>query len=885
MPNSRWWCPLPAVEPGLHRIDVATAAGEAGLDVSRWPRCLLVLAENVLRHAVNDEAGLAGLRALAGRDPGAEIPFRPARVLLQDFTGVPCVADLAALRDAVRRAGRAAKVEPEIPVDLVIDHSVQLDATGSPEALAHNMRLEFERNRERYELLRWGCRAFSRLRVIPPGVGICHQVNMEHLAEVVCVEDDPTGIRLARPDSVVGTDSHTTMINSLCVLGWGVGGIEAEAAMLGHAISLAPPRTVGVRVIGALGGGATATDAALALTRRLREVGVVECFVEFFGPGLPALSVEDRAPLANMAPEYGATTGFFPVDEATLRYLRLTGRPEDLVRRVASYARESGLWHDPAGPAPVFDRVVEFDLGTVEPSVAGPRRPHEWQPLRDVGRRFEAAMASPDPREGFGVAAVDSPAAGGVDHGSVVLASITSCTNTSNPALLIAAGLLARRAASRGLRVPPHVTTSFAPGSRAAVAFLRRAEVLADLERLGFHVAAYGCAACIGNSGPLRPEVEEEIRRRKLVVAAVLSGNRNFEGRVHPLTRANYLCSPPLVVAYALRGTVRGDLTRDPIGLDLQGRPVTLHDLWPSAAEVAAAVAAAVCPEDFRSAYAPENLRRIEWEALPDIAADVYPWDPASTYIRRPPFLDGVGPQPAPLEDIREAAILGLFGDFITTDHISPAGRIATDSPAARYLAGQGVPPSEFNTYGARRGNHEVMVRGTFGNPRLRNRMVDQEGNRTLHWPDGRPMSFFEAAEEYRRDGVPLVVVAGRMYGAGSSRDWAAKGVALLGVRAVLAASFERIHRSNLVELGVLPVELPDGLDAEKLGLTGRERVTLAGLPSLMPGGSVRVILRRSDGTATEFDARARVDNAQELEFFRHGGLLPYVFRSLLRGA
>ncbi len=862
----------------------------AGVPLDRVPRCVRVLVASLLHHWGRLGISTAVLKALvsAGDHEGLEIPFLPSRVLLQDFTGVPCIVDLAALRSAVqRRGGDPRCVEPLIPVDLVIDHSVQLDFTSRPDALARNMELEFARNRERYVFLRWGRRAFSKLRVIPPGLGICHQVNMEYLAAVV--HRVPVGANrwLAIPDTLVGTDSHTTMVNSLGVLGWGVGGIEAEAAMLGHPIPLAVPRVVGVRLSGALPPGTTATDAALTLTQRLRKENVVDCLVEFFGPGVASLAVEDRAPLSNMAPEYGATCGWFPIDEATLRYLRLTGRPDEQVALVEAYAKAQGLWHDAHDPVPAYDRIVEFDLSAVEPSVAGPRRPHDRMRLHEVGAMFDRALVDADRSRGYGLdatAIVDDPH--GVPRhpgpGAVVIASITSCTNTSNPSLLIAAGLVAKKAVDAGLSVQPWVKASLAPGSRAATALLQRAHLLEPLERLGFHVAAYGCATCIGNSGPLDPELERQIRSHGWVVAAVLSGNRNFEGRIHPLARANYLCSPPLVVAYALRGTVRGDLTSDPIGIGADGRPRYLRDVWPSAEEIAQVLRSAVRPEDFRAAY--EHVERYspQWAELPELASEVYEWDPNSTYIREPPFVQHLPDEPPGLQDIERAAVLGWFGDFVTTDHISPAGTIPPDSPAGRYLRERGVPSDQLNTYGARRGNHEVMMRGTFGNVRLRNRLVDCEGNWTLVIPTGQRMSFYDAAMEYRRLGIPLVIVAGAMYGAGSSRDWAAKGTALLGVRAVIAQSFERIHRSNLVEMGVLPLTFPPGESADTHGWTGRERITIRGLNELLPGATVTAQVEREDGAVVSIRLRAAIANRQELEFLRQGGILPHVFRHLL---
>jgi aconitate hydratase len=862
-------------------------------DLSRLPYCVRILLEGLLRQAGRAGFSAAHVRQLAAweHDRGSdEFPFLPGRVLLQDFTGVPCVVDLAALRGALARLGRdPSAIEPLIPVDLVIDHSVQLDKAGAPGALEANVAREFERNRERYEFLRWGQQAFSRLRVLPPGLGICHQVNMEYLAGVVRVETDAEGRETASPDTLVGTDSHTVMINALGVLGWGVGGIEAEAAMLGQPIPLLPPRVTGVRLVGRLPPPATATDLALVVTQRLRQKDVVERFVEFFGPALDDLGVADRAPVANMAPEYGATSGFFPVDAATLRYLAETGRTAEQIEIVEQYCRSQGLWRGDGAPEPAYADVLEIDLSDVRAGVAGPRRPHDRIELPDVGRQFREALTAPADRKGFAVEAgraADAEPAGAkgtLGHGAVVIASITSCTNTSNPALLLTAGLVARRAVERGLRVPPWVKTSFAPGSRAATTFLRKAGLLDALERLGFHAAAYGCATCIGNSGPLDAEVADAIRRGRLVAAAVLSGNRNFEGRIHPLTRANYLCSPPLVVAYALRGTVNADLANEPVGHDPQGRPVLLRDLWPSPQDLAALLPLAADPEDYRRAYGRIDAIAPEWNALPESRSAVFAWDPASTYIREPTFFDGFETAPRPVPDLVDAAVLAVFGDFITTDHLSPAGSIPADSPAGRYLVSRGVAPADFNSYGARRGNHEVMIRGTFGNIRIRNRMVDREGGWTAVPPDGEIVPIYDAALRYRERGVPLVVLAGRLYGAGSSRDWAAKGPALLGVRAVIAESYERIHRSNLAEMGVLPLQFPSGANAERLGLTGAERITIRGLADLKPGVAVAVEVRSPDGRASTFDATVRLDTPIEVEYFRHGGVLPYVLREYAR--
>ncbi len=864
--------------------------------IARLPYSLRILLETVLRGQGMKRPGFAPehVESLARWSPanpgGGEIPFLPARVLLQDFTGVPCVVDLAALRGALARAGGdPRRVEPLIPVDLVIDHSVQLDEAGSARAFEANIEKEFERNAERYAFLRWGQRAFARLRVLPPGLGICHQVNMEYLAEGVRFDErDAEGRVVAAPDTVVGTDSHTVMINSMGILGWGVGGIEAEAAMLGQPIPLTPPPVTGVRLVGRLRSPATATDLALTVTETLRAQGVVGHFVEFFGPGLDTLPLADRAPVANMAPEYGATMGFFPMDASTLAYLRETGRDPAHIARVEAYAKAQGLWREPGRPDPEYSAVVEIDLNRVEASVAGPRRPQDRLPLARVGREFERALTAPAERKGFGISPeaanrrVDLGPQGALEQGAVVIASITSCTNTSNPDLMIGAALMARKARARGLRVPPQVKTSFAPGSRAVTAYLRRAGLLADLEALGFHVAAYGCATCIGNSGPLDPEIERAIRENGLVAAAVLSGNRNFEGRIHPLTRANYLCSPPLVIAYALRGTVRANLGDEPLGTDTNGKPVYLRDIWPDNSELRVAVASALSPEDYLDTYRRLSDVSPAWNALKGTENHVYAWDANSTYIREAPFFADFTPAPAPRGDIENARVLGYFGDFVTTDHISPAGSIPKDSPAGRYLIEQGVSPADFNSYGARRGNHEVLMRGAFANVRLRNRLADREGGWTRHWPDGAVMTIFDAAEAYRRENVPLVVLAGKMYGAGSSRDWAAKGPALLGVRAVIAESYERIHRSNLVGMGLLPLEFPAGATADSLGLNGSETIHLRGIADLTPGGMIEVEAVKSDRRAIRFQAKARIDTTVEAEYFRHGGILPYVLRQFL---
>jgi aconitate hydratase len=878
---------LPGRDPvWFYDVNALEAAGCPG--VARLPMTLRVLLESLLRRVGRPGFEESHVRNLAAWRPDragtGEFPFLPARVLLQDFTGVPCVVDLAALRSALQRLGRdPGRVEAKIPVDLVIDHSVQLDEAGHAGALESNLAREFERNAERYEFLRWGQGAFRSLRVLPPGLGICHQVNMEYLASCVSRETDAQGRTIAFPDSLVGTDSHTVMINSMGVLGWGVGGIEAEAAMLGQSIPMLPPQVTGVRLVGRLPATACATDLALTVTARLRERGVVGHFVEFFGPGVAALSLADRAPVANMAPEYGATMGFFAIDGATLRYLRETGRTEEHVAFVEAVTRAQNFWGS-AEYIPETSSLLEIDLSALRPSIAGPKRPQERQNVKDVPASFARALTDP---KGFGVAperAADRTAAGElgvIGHGSIVIASITSCTNTSNPALLLEAALLARNAARRGLRVPAFVKTSFAPGSRAVTAYLRRTGLLADLERLGFHVAAYGCATCIGNSGPLDPRVEQAVRDRSLVAAAVLCGNRNFEGRIHPVTRANYLCSPAWVVAYALAGTVLKNLEEDPVGTGPDGQAVRLRDLFPTPEELSAAVREAVNPDEFREVYDRISGMTPAWNALPEPEGAVFAWNPDSTYIREPPYFENVA-GPGPIPDVLDAAVLGVFGDFITTDHISPAGSIAKTSPAADYLRSRGVAPADFNSYGARRGNHEVMVRGTFANPRLRNRLADREGGWTLHHPSGETVTIQEAAERYRRERTPLVLLAGKMYGAGSSRDWAAKGTRLLGVRAVIAESFERIHRGNLAGMGVLPLKFLPGESAASLGLNGSERFSLRGLDGLRPGGEIEAEARFPNGRVLRFRTRCRLDTEMEKDYLRHGGLLPFVLRGFL---
>ncbi len=855
--------------------------------ISQFPFSVKILMEQMVRLQHHPAFEAEHANALAKWTPDAErreFPYMPARVLLQDFTGVPCVVDLAALRTAAMQGGKdPAQIEPSIPVDLVIDHSVQLDMSGCGSSLNHNLEMEFKRNQERYAFLRWGQNAFKTLNVLPPGLGICHQLNMELLAKCVMVSGSGDDA-IAHPDTLVGTDSHTPTVNSMGVLGWGVGGIEAEAAMLGQPIPILSPIVTGVRLIGEMASGVTATDVALTLVQMLRAKGVVGQFVEYFGPGVDSLSLADRAPLANMAPEYGATMGFFPIDNATLDYLRMTGRDEAQIDLVERYTKEQGLFRT-GNEELNYSDVLELDLSTVEASVAGPKRPQDRIAIGNLHEAFKKDLTkSPDDR-GFGLpeTALDSaivvPGKGTLHHGSLVIASITSCTNTSNPSLLLGAGILARKAVKRGLSVPAYVKTSFAPGSQIAEDYLGKSGLLSALEDLGFHIAAYGCATCIGNSGPLADDVEKAIRENDLIVAAALSGNRNFEGRVHPLTQANYLCSPPLVVAYALKGCVDGDLANDPIGNDSDGQPVFLRDLWPTQEEIKEYMDMADDPEFYRTRYSDVSNAMPAWNRLPESDEPTYDWDPDSTYIQNPPWLEGALEPPAPLADIQSASVLGLFGDFVTTDHISPAGAIKLDGPAAEYLKSHGVEQELFNSFGSRRGNHEVMLRGTFANIRLRNKLVAETGGYTRYHPTDETMTMYDAAMRYRDENTALVVIAGKMYGAGSSRDWAAKGTALLGVRAVIAESYERIHRSNLVEMGVLPLEFVDGQNAESLGLTGEEQFSITGIAEdLTPGKRLQVTATAGDKTIT-FDALCRIDSPIEVEYYRHGGILPYVLR------
>ena len=890
---------------GFHRL--AWLAEQGVGEVDRLPHTVKILLENLLRRAGSRDVSADDVRALASWPaPAADIAFMPARVLMQDFTGVTAVVDLAAMRSAVARAGAdPAGVNPLVPVDLVIDHSVQVDLFRTPEAYEANIDWEYRRNGERYALLRWAQQAFDGLRVVPPGAGICHQVNLEHLGQVVSVRDG-----VAQPDTLVGTDSHTTMINGLGVLGWGVGGIEAEAAMLGQPMFLPQPIVIGVRTVGALPAGTTATDLVLTLTQMLREHGVVGTFVEFFGDGLSSLSVADRATLSNMCPEYGATSAYFPVDEQTLTYLAFTGRERgvDLVER---FTKEQGLFRRDGGPEPAFSQVLELDLSAVVPSVAGPKRPQDRVALPDVWSSFVAAFQEhrePDPKavevgrfvaEG-GPARQDTlPGESTEEHlgdvpqrepndvvrnGSVVIAAITSCTNTSNPSVMLAAGLLARRAVEAGLQTKPWVKTSLAPGSRVVTDYLDRAGLTPYLDKLGFALVGYGCTTCIGNSGPLIDEVAAAVDEGDLNVVAVLSGNRNFEGRVHPQVRASYLASPPLCVAYALAGRIDIDLTTEPLGEGDDG-PVFLRDLWPSPNEVRDMLGSAITAEQFEEQYGRIWEGDDRWRELPTPTGPAYEWDPASTYVREPPFFEQMG-DVAPPGDVAGARVLVMVGDSITTDHISPAGAIKKDSPAGRYLLEHGVSPAEFNSYGARRGNHEAMMRGTFANIRLRNQMAPgTEGSWTSHVPSGEVMSVFDAAERYRGEGVPLAVIAGKEYGSGSSRDWAAKGPSLLGVRFVLAESYERIHRSNLVGMGILPLQFAPEESAASLGLTGSETFTVTGLQGgIVPGQDVSIEATAADGAVTAFAARLRVDGPAEVEYLAHGGILQMVLRQMLAG-
>ena len=859
--------------------------------ISSLPFSLKVLLENLLRHEDGRSVTADDIRAMAGwlkeRKSDREIAFRPARVLMQDFTGVPAVVDLAAMRDAMAKlGGDPCKINPLAPVDLVIDHSVMVDAFGSAQAFQINVEKEYERNGERYAFLRWGAGAFDNFRVVPPGTGICHQVNLEYLAQTVWTRANG-GNPVAFPDTLVGTDSHTTMVNGLSVLGWGVGGIEAEAAMLGQPISMLIPEVVGFRLTGELRDGVTATDLVLTVTEMLRRAGVVGKFVEFYGEGLGNLPLEDRATIANMAPEYGATCGFFPIDKETLAYLGATARKKRRIALVEKYAKAQGLFRNAKTPDPVFSKTLNLDLGDVEPSIAGPKRPQDRVPLSRAARAFAETL---DKEYGKGAeAGLRVPVQGknfDLGHGDVVIAAITSCTNTSNPSVMVAAGLLARNAVERGLSVKPWVKTSLAPGSQVVTDYLEKAGLQDDLDNLGFNLVGYGCTTCIGNSGPLPEEISHTIHTHHLAVASVLSGNRNFEGRVNHDVRANYLASPPLVVAYALAGSVTVDLATEPLGTDQDGNPVYLKDLWPSAKDIAKVVRKAVKKSMFKQRYGDVFRGDPEWRAIPVKGGLTYAWDPHSTYVQNPPYFEGMSLTPAPVSDIEGARILGLFLDSITTDHISPAGGIRKDSPAGRYLIEHGVAVHDFNSYGSRRGNHEVMMRGTFANTRIRNQMVPGvEGGVTVHYPSGERLPIYDAAMRYQNEGVPLVVFAGKEYGTGSSRDWAAKGTRLLGVRAVIAESFERIHRSNLIGMGVLPLLFAEGMSWQALELKGDETVGLKGLADLKPMQWLEADISYADGSTRAVPLRAAIDTFDELDYFRNGGILHYVLRALARPA
>jgi aconitate hydratase len=865
--------------------------------ISRLPGSIRILLESLLRNFDGRLTTEDDILALAAWNPsrtsGRELPFRPARVILQDFTGVPAVVDLASMRAAMKRlGGDPARINPLVPVDLVIDHSVQVDVFGNPRALALNAEIEFQRNRERYEFLRWGQRAFRNFRVVPPATGIVHQVNLEYLAKVVVLRETASHWE-AFPDTLVGTDSHTTMINGLGVLGWGVGGIEAEAAMLGQPYYMLAPQVVGFKLHDRLKEGVNATDLVLTVTEMLRKKGVVEKFVEFYGPGLSQMTLPDRATIANMAPEYGATVGFFPVDDETLRYLRSTGRTEEEVDRVERYSKEQGLFRTDATPDPAFSDTLELDLGSVETTLAGPKRPQDRVPLSRLKESFHQSLTAPIQQRGFGLAAEDLKRTATVQsngtreslhHGAVVIAAITSCTNTSNPSVMLGAGLLAQKAAKRGLRVPSYVKTSLAPGSKVVTEYLREAGVLPALEELGFNLVGYGCTTCIGNSGPLPEPVAKAVTESPVVTAAVLSGNRNFEGRVHPQVKANYLASPPLVVAFGLAGTVDIDLDREPLGTDREGQPVYLREIWPTQAEVGEAMSRAVKPEMFRRSYANVWDGNPTWNAIPVAGGDLYDFKPDSTYIQEPPFFEGLTAEPAKIADIGGARVLALLGDSVTTDHISPAGDIALNSPAGNYLRERGVEKRDFNSYGSRRGNDRVMVRGTFANIRLKNMLAPgTEGGLTLHLPEGEPMTIYDAAQRYKSEGVALLVIAGKEYGAGSSRDWAAKGTLLLGVRAVIAETFERIHRSNLVGMGVLPLEFKPGETAGSLGFTGHETFDIRGIGGeLRPRQELKVIATSPDGSRKQFGVIARLDSVVDVEYYRNGGILQTVLRSLV---
>jgi aconitate hydratase len=880
------------LEVGAQQYDILSLAALKALNVDRLPFSLKVLLENLLRFEDGVNVTKGDIEALLKWDPKAppshEIAFTPARVIMQDFTGVPCIVDLAAMREAiVKLGGDPQKVNPLAPAELVIDHSVQVDEYGAANSLQHNNEIEFQRNGERYMFLRWGQTAFSNFKVVPPNTGIVHQVNIERLARVIFA-DDAGGKKTAYPDTLVGTDSHTTMVNGLGVLGWGVGGIEAEAAMLGQPVTMLIPQVIGFKLSGKLPPGTTATDLVLTVTEILRKKGVVDKFVEFFGDGLEGLPLADRATIANMSPEFGSTCAIFPIDEETIRYLELTGRPAEQIALVQAYAKAQGLWRINGAPAADYTDVVELDLSTVEPSLAGPKRPQDRVPLRSAKTVYRSSVkkmaeerTQKNPKATGSAAVKVGQDNFEVKDGAVLIAAITSCTNTSNPAVLVAAGLLARNALEKGLSSKPWVKTSLAPGSRVVTDYLTKAGLLHDLEQLGFYTVGYGCTTCIGNSGPLKPEISEAVRSADVVACSVLSGNRNFEGRVHPEIKMNFLASPPLVVAYALAGSLDIDITTEPLGLGKDGKPVYLKDIWPSARDVAAAVGSSVDSAMFKKGYANVFAGDANWAAIKTPAGKIYAWDGKSTYVKNPPYFDGMTMTPAPLSDIKGARALAVLGDSVTTDHISPAGNISKSSSAAKYLMAQGVQAADFNSYGARRGNHEVMMRGTFANIRLRNLLLPgTEGGVTLHIPSGEQMAIFDASVKYKAANTPLVILAGKEYGTGSSRDWAAKGTMLLGVKAVIAESFERIHRSNLIGMGVLPLQYQDGQSTHSLKLTGRETFEIVGLKR---GAAkvVTVIAKSDDGKTTEFEARLRIDTPKELDYYQHGGILQYVLRQL----
>lgn len=881
---------LSTLSVGTHQYEyyrLSEVARQLG-DITRLPKSLKVLLENLVRYLDDDTVVEDDIKALVDWQKNAhasrEIAYRPARVLMQDFTGVPAVVDLAAMREAVKSlGGNVEKVNPLSPVDLVIDHSVMVDKYASDDAFEKNVEIEMQRNYERYLFLRWGQQSFERFSVVPPGTGICHQVNLEYLGKAIWSEQQ-NGRHIAYPDTLVGTDSHTTMINGLGVLGWGVGGIEAEAAMLGQPISMLIPDVVGFKLTGKLREGITATDLVLTVTQMLRQHGVVGKFVEFYGDGLASLPLADRATIANMSPEYGATCGFFPIDEITLDYLRLTGREEQEIALVEAYSKEQGLWRH-AGDEPIFTSTLSLDMGTVEASLAGPKRPQDRVNLLNVPKAFKAAVeleTNKKPLAQYPQVTIDNQPPFTLTDGAVVIAAITSCTNTSNPNVLMAAGLLAKNAVEKGLQRKPWVKSSLAPGSKVVTDYLALAGLTPYLDKLGFNLVGYGCTTCIGNSGPLLAPIEEAIKDNDLTIAAVLSGNRNFEGRIHPLVKTNWLASPPLVVAYALSGNMNIDLTKEPLGEDKQGNPVYLKDIWPDSKAIADAVEK-VKTQMFHKEYSAVFDGDETWQSLKIQDTPVYAWQPDSTYIRHPPFFEGMTKTPEAIKDIHQASILAILGDSVTTDHISPAGNIKADSPAGRYLREHGVEPKDFNSYGSRRGNHEVMMRGTFANIRIRNEMVPGiEGGFTKHIPTGETLAIYDAAMRYQQENTPLAIIAGNEYGSGSSRDWAAKGTRLLGVRVVIAGSFERIHRSNLIGMGVLPLEFPNGVSRQTLGLKGDEKIEITGLNSLTPGQDVAVNITFADGRQETIMARCRIDTQTELAYFEHGGILHYVIRNML---